>query len=40
MRAEEFDQDMDKTFVQKTDDNTGLASHRGVDRVAREEIAE
>ena len=40
VRGEEFDGDVDKTFVQKADDDASLAGHCGVDGVAGEEIAE
>ena len=40
VRGEQLDRDVDETLVQKADDHAGLAGHRGVDGVAREEIAE
>ena len=40
VRGEQFDGDVDEPLVQKADDDAGLAGHRGVDGVAREEIAE
>ena len=38
--GEQFDRDVNEALVQKTDHDAGLAGHRGVDGVAREEIAE
>ena len=40
VRGEEFDGHVDETLVEESDDEAGLAGHRGVDGVAREEIAE
>ena len=40
VRGEEFDGDVDEPLVQEADDEAGLAGHRGVDGVAREEVAE
>src|SRR4030095_11096613 len=40
VRGEEFDGHVDETLVQEADDDAGLASHRGVHCIAREEVAE
>jgi hypothetical protein len=40
VRGEEFDGDVDKTLVQKADDDASLAGHCRVDGVAGEEITE
>src|SRR6476661_7885164 len=37
--AEQLDRHMNEAFVQKSDDDSGLTRHRGMDRVARIEIA-
>ena len=40
VRGEKFDRDVDETLVEEADDEAGLAGHRGVDGMAREEVAE
>ena len=40
LRNEEFHGNVDEALVQGADAETGFAGHRGMDRVAREEVAE
>ena len=40
MSGKQLDGNMDEAIVEQADDEAGLAGHRGVDGVAREEVAE